>query len=104
MTFSELQDRLIHKWELENNKVFEAETVEIHPDAAAARIMKAPDGSSTANLLPSDLITLFPCQVSSDDDTASDEDVYTIVVEAADSSEDGAASDITTGDAETADS
>lgn len=60
LTFSELRARLIHKWELKYGEPFVAETVEVHPNAAAARVMERPGGSFSADLFPSDLITWFP--------------------------------------------
>lgn len=60
LTFSELRARLIHEWELIYEKPFEPEIMDVHPDAAAARVMERPDGSSSADPSPSDLITWFP--------------------------------------------
>lgn len=64
LTFSQLRARLIHQYELEYKTSFKAETVEVHPNAAAAYVMENPDGSPSANLLPSDIITMFPDQAS----------------------------------------
>lgn len=37
LTFSELRARLIHEWKCEYNEPVGVETMEVHPDAAAAR-------------------------------------------------------------------
>lgn len=100
LTFSELRARLIHKWELQNEIRFEAETVGNQTDAAAARVMEIPNRSSSAYISPSDLITLFPDPASSEDDTASDSDVSSGEAEVEDSLEDD---NISTGEAEAED-
>ena len=76
LTFSELRARMIHKWERKYNEPFRIETVEVHPDAATAYVMERPDGSSSVDLSPSDLITLHPDQDSSEDDITSNNDVF----------------------------